>query len=160
LQSEHPASLQASTYFLFCNIPSGVGGAFNQLHFKNHRLQFQYQFIGFFKVILLWRTSFLLRIVRALFPEFALRHRPTESLIGVPRPVRSIVLNVAFCSYVKESWHPSAVGFPVIAKLIKYYWSTLATVPLNGSPSSIVEVIHIEECVWKIPSVQCRRHRK
>jgi hypothetical protein len=111
-------------------------------------------------ISILWRTSFLLRIVRALFPEFALRHRPTESLIGVPRPVRSIVLNVAFCSYVKESWHPSAVGFPVIAKLIKYYWSTLATVPLNGSPSSIVEVIHIEECVWKIPSVQCRRHRK
>lgn len=134
MQSQHPASLQASTYFLFCNIPSGVGGAFNQLHFKNHRLQFQYQ------LILLWRTSFLLRIVRALFPKFALRHRPTESFIRVPRPVRSIVLNVAFCSYVRKSWHPSAVGFPVIAKLVKYHWSTLATVPLNGSPSSVVEV--------------------
>ena len=49
--------------------------------------------------------------------------------------------------YVRKSWHPSAVGFLVIAELIKYHWSTLATVPLNESPRQLWRHPHSRMCL-------------
>jgi hypothetical protein len=138
---------------LFAVPTSCVSAIFNLLHFLQYpkRRRRHFQSVAFQKssfavsrsIHLLLQSHSIMedkfppRKVRALFPEFVLRHRPTESFIQVPRPVRSIVLNVPFCSYVRKFWHPSAVGFLVIAVLIKYHWSTLATVPLNGSPRQL-----------------------